>query len=104
MRSNALAQLPHTYFCANACLKHSKLLMSADNHLLRCLAVLRVGVFERCAHMGSMNRDRQPLRCKYACARALLRMPISKRRRINREIQSGFRRVAYFAVKRHDAM
>ena len=28
-----------------------------------------------------------PLRCKYACARTLLRMPVSKRRRISREIK-----------------
>ena len=71
----------------NACLKRSKPLILLDNHLLRFLAVLRVGVLERCVWRVWIV-TRNPVRCKYACATALLRMPAS-RRRISREIQNS---------------
>ena len=76
-------------------------LMSADNRLLRILAVLRVGVFERCVWRVWIVTE-NPLRCKYACARALPSMPVSKRRRISREIQKSisFAGSLYFAVKK----
>ena len=70
--------------CANARLKCSKTLMSAQQPFVAlascseswCVQTLRME-----------NKDpivtENPVRCKYACARALLCMPVSKRRRNN---------------------
>ena len=74
------------HICANACLKSGKSLMSAQQPFVVFFVVLRVDVFERCTWRVWIMRE-NPVRCKCACARASLRMPISKRRRISRKIQ-----------------
>ena len=76
----------------------SKSLMSARQPFVAGGFVLRVGVFECCIwRVWIVTED--TVRCKYAYARTLLHMPVSKRC-ISREIQKSIA-LAVFAGKRH---
>ena len=85
--------------CANACLKHSELLISAQQPF-----VVRFSYSESwCVQMLLfLIKTRvwivteNPVRCKYACTRSLPHMPMSNRSHISHEIQKihSSRRIA----------